>query len=89
MRIRPAGADVSVNFGALLNSLVLSCPPSFNCWCGCKGVHLVTSADPCRADDSMCSSSYWTLLTTSVNWILFFVGSPITSVRARLLVPHL
>ncbi len=51
VRTRP-GADVSVCFGAPLNPLVLSCPPSFNCWCECKGVHLVTSADPCQGDDS-------------------------------------
>ncbi len=39
-------------FRCCIKSVCFSCPPSFNCWCGCKGVHLVTSVDPCRADDS-------------------------------------
>jgi hypothetical protein len=50
LRIRP-GADVSVYFGAALNPLVLLVLPVSIVGVDAK-VILVTSADPCRADDS-------------------------------------
>jgi hypothetical protein len=48
-----------------------SCPPCFNCWCGCKNCkfgYANPSADPWT------KSSHWTHFNI-VNWILFFVFS--------------
>ena len=74
LRIRPACADVSVYFGAALNSFVFHVIPVSIVGVDAK-VFLVTSADPCRTDDS--TALLIGRSSTSVTWILIFVGSPI------------